>query len=320
MVGGAVAPLAIGHASTDPRFAGHPGLALYGIESYIAVPLIRRDGSYFGTLCALDPRPADLTEDDVDIFRLLADLIAFELEADEQERGRELELAAAREEAELRERFIAMLGHDLRTPITAIKGFVETLTRRGSLVGADARRLDWIATSADRMGQMIADLLDFTRGRLGGGIPVEPDSADLARVCRQVVQELAAAHSDRRVALGVAGDATGRWDGTRLGQVVANLLANALQYSPPGSPVEVGVRGERDRVVLTVHNQGPPVPPAVRATIFDPFRRGRSDAGGEHLGLGLYIVQQIVLAHRGKIDLRSSEGDGTTFEVSLPRD
>lgn len=283
------------------------------------MPLLRRDGTYFGTLCALDPAPARLTEDDFAVFRLLADLIAFELEADEEQARQERELAAAREEAALRERFIAVLGHDLRTPVTAIRGFVDALLRGRTFVGRDAERLGWIASSSDRMGQMIADLLDFTRGRLGGGIPIERKPADLHAICRQVMRELAAHDGGDRVVCCLEGDGRGRWDPGRLAQLVANLLANALQYSPPGSPVRLTVRGDGQAVCLAVHNQGPPIPAAVQDVIFDPFRRGHSDAASGRLGLGLYIVQQIVLAHAGTVELASSESGGTTFSVNLPR-
>ena len=319
MVGGAVAPLLVNQASADARFANHPGLTQYGIESYIAVPLLRRDGTYFGTLCALDPRPARLNEEDFAIFRLLADLIAFELEADEEEAARERQLMAARAEAALREQFIGVLGHDLRTPITAIRGFVESLQRSEAIGGRDAERLGWIATSAERMGQMIADLLDFTRGRLGGGIPVEPAPVDLHDICRQAVRELTHVGDGDRIEMRLTGDGHGCWDAGRLAQVVTNLLANALEYSPPASPVRLSVEDAGGWVRLAVHNQGRPIPPALQAVIFDPFRRARTDAAPGRLGLGLYIVQQIALAHAGNVEVASSEKAGTTFSVLLPR-
>jgi signal transduction histidine kinase len=323
VVGGAVAPLLIKRASTDLRFAQHPAHKLRRIESYIAVPLMRRDGSYFGTLCALDTLPAELGEQHLELISLLAKLIGFELEADESQQRREAELAQARDTAAAREQFIAVLGHELRNPLGAIKGFANLMLRREALSERGQADLSRIMEGADRMNRLIADLLDFTRGRLGAGIPLDPTLTDLGAICRQCIEELNSGHPGRPIKLRVEGDTRGRWDQIRLGQVVSNLLTNAVRYSPAETPVDVAVRPEDGFVVLEVHNEGRPIPPEMIELIFDPFRRNVRPSGdevaGDGLGLGLYIVQQIVQAHRGTVRVCSSEREGTTFALRLPR-
>jgi signal transduction histidine kinase len=171
------------------------------------------------------------------------------------------------------------------------------------------------------MARMIADLLDFTRGRLGGGIPIAPQSAHLRRICQHALEELEAGHPERHLRLEAEGDFQGEWDPDRLAQVVGNLGKNALDYSPEGTPVEFTLRDEGDTVRLEVHNQGAPIPAEHLPHLFEPFRRGsleeRDSPSG--LGLGLYIVQQIIQAHGGTIEVRSNAADGTTFTVRLPR-
>jgi PAS domain S-box-containing protein len=227
-----------------------------------------------------------------------------------------------REAAELRERFIGILGHDLRNPLGAIDLSARTLAVSTSLGETERRLAGRIRTSAGRMARMISELLDFTRSRMGGGIPVEPRVADLAAICRESVEELRTSHPEARVLLRVLGHGAGEWDAGRLSQVVSNLVGNAIHYSPPGTPVRVVLRGEGVQdVVLTVHNGGPPIPEAFLPILFEPFRRGLEDrpSNREGLGLGLYIVRQIVLAHGGQLDVRSLPGEGTTFTVKLPR-
>ncbi len=227
-----------------------------------------------------------------------------------------------RHEAAFRERFLGILGHDLRTPLSAVTLSASTLTRHGGLGESQQRAAARILTSARRMERMIRDLLDFTRSRHRGGIPVAPQPADLRAIARAVLDEVHASQPDREVRLDVKGDARGEWDPDRLAQVVSNLVVNALDYSPEETPVDVTVRGDDATVVVAVHNQGPPIAPEVRAILFDPFRRGKrastSGRASRGLGLGLFIVEQIVRAHGGAITVASDE-HGTTFSVSLPR-
>jgi signal transduction histidine kinase len=164
------------------------------------------------------------------------------------------------------------------------------------------------------MARMIDDLLDFARSRLGGEFPIHRRRIDLRQICEQTVEELEFAYT-RQVKLEVYGDPWGDWDPDRMAQVISNLVGNAVQHSE--GDVEVTLRGEKDFVVLGTHNRGTPIPREVLPHVFEPGRRGTDRSGG--LGLGLFIVQQIVLAHGGSIEVSSSESDGTTFTVALPR-
>jgi signal transduction histidine kinase len=178
-----------------------------------------------------------------------------------------------------------------------------------------------IAGSARRANRMITDLLDFTRARLGGGIPVRRASTDLAMVCRKVVREIAAAAAPREIHIVGDGDFDGMWDADRAAQVIANLISNALQYSPEESSVTVALKEQTDAVVLTVSNRGERISPEVAREIFSPFRRGGAQGTGgnrDGLGLGLYIVAEIMRAHGGSATL-ASDDDQTCFTTVWPR-
>ncbi len=287
------------------------------------MPLNRRDGSYFGTLCALDTAPAKIDEHNLDIFHMLAELIAFELEADDQRRQQARELEHAREAASRGERFIGVLGHELRTPLVAIKGLSQLMLRRAELSDQSRTDLGRIVASADRLNRLTHDLLDFTRSRIGGDLQVYPKETDLEALCRQCLDDVRMAHPDRMIRLETAGDLRGNWDPDRLGQVVTNLANNAVNYSPESSPVEVIARPDEDHVSLQFRNAGEPIQDDELANIFAPFQRGVREESdqqhGEGLGLGLSIVKQIVLAHGGTIDAQSSVETGTIFTVRLPR-
>src|SRR5438067_6691301 len=216
--------------------------------------------------------------------------------------------------ARFREHFVGIVSHDLRNPLTAIVTSAQLLLRYGELPERQARVVARIAASADRMARMIDDLLDFARSRLGGEFPIHRRRIDLRQICEQTVEELEFAYT-RQVKLEVYGDPWGDWDPDRMAQVISNLVGNAVQHSD--GEVSVTLRGETEVVVLETQNGGPAIPREVLDHIFEPGRRGDARSGG--LGLGLFIAQQIVLAHGGTIEVASSEGAGTTFTVSLPR-
>ena len=178
------------------------------------------------------------------------------------------------------------------------------------------------ANSARRMNQMVLDLVEFTRTRLGDGIPVVRAEVDLRRLVHDVVVEIAAFYPDSTVHVETGGDLSGAWDGDRLTQVLTNLLGNAVQHGSPGAPIRVSARGSRDEVTLFVHNDGPAIPADQLTAIFQEGRRGtgRSQATERrHQGLGLYIADRIVSAHGGTISVRSLSTEGTRFTVRLPR-
>ncbi|MBF5045255.1 PAS domain S-box protein [Aggregicoccus sp. 17bor-14] len=232
------------------------------------------------------------------------------------------------EAAEFRERFLGIVSHDLRTPLQASMLAASLLLRAEDLPERHQKLARRIATSTERMGRMISELLDFTRSRLGGGIPVERRAVDLAGLCQEVLDEVGLGAGEGQLQLILEGNegegpCTGEWDPGRIAQVVQNLVTNALKHGAPGAPVTLRLVGEAEGVRLSVHNRGAPIPPTLLPELFNPFRRGarRSAASGasEGLGLGLYIARAVLAAHGGHIEAHSSAEEGTTFQVYLPR-
>jgi sigma-B regulation protein RsbU (phosphoserine phosphatase) len=168
------------------------------------------------------------------------------------------------------------------------------------------------------MERMIGDLLDLTRARLAGSIPLKRRPADLQRVCEEAIMEGRAGHPDAVLRLETNGDLRGEWDADRLAQVVSNLVGNAVQHGS-GAPITLTTQGQADSVTLAVHNGGPPIPPDLPPFVFEPLARGRVEGAPHSIGLGLFIAQAIVVAHGGDIQVSSSTDAGTTFTVRLPR-
>lgn len=222
-----------------------------------------------------------------------------------------------------RELFLAILGHDLRNPLAAIITGATLLTESDSLDDQQARVAQRISNSAARMTRMVGDLLDFTRTRLGTGIPISPTPMDLAVECLQVIAELEATNPDRTLRFEASGDLRGEWDSDRLTQVISNLVSNALQHSGATTPVSLVAEGHDLAVVLRVHNEGKVIPETVIKKIFEPMvRQSMEDDQQKNvtgMGLGLYIAREIVTAHGGAIDVTSTETAGTTFTVRIPR-
>jgi len=175
-----------------------------------------------------------------------------------------------------------------------------------------------IINSASLAVRIIDQLLDFTRSRLGGGIPIHPKHFDMNDICRQVIRDTELTHPERPLHLDVRGELTGVWDRDRIYQLLANLVGNAVQHGQPRSVIEVCIDGRDTEVVIEVANRGDPIPPTAQQFIFDAFRRGRT-ADSSRQGLGLFIAQQIARSHGGSIAVTSSECDGMIFCVRLPR-
>ena len=226
--------------------------------------------------------------------------------------------------AQSKEMFIAILGHDLRTPLGAIITSSAFMLETDELKEPHLTLTTRIASSSRRMERMVGDLLDLTRSRLGGGIPIERDTMDLEPAVREVVSELTTVHAGRAVDVVAKGDLTGRWDHARLMQVMANLIGNALEHGSDEAPVAVTMKGLKNEVKIAVHNEGAPISQDILSRIFDPMkRRPKAQADGSaassHLGLGLYIAERIIHAHGGKLEVESSADEGTTFAIRLPR-
>ncbi|MDY7229038.1 PAS domain S-box protein [Hyalangium rubrum] len=225
----------------------------------------------------------------------------------------------AREAVRVREDVVAIVSHDLRNPLNAISLSASTLIKREDLDARTAKAATRIYAAADRAHRLIRDLLDFTQARVGG-IPIHPQPVELGGLARQVVEEIRSAYPERHLELRVEAGSWVEADPDRLAQVMANLLGNAMQHSPPDSPIQASARVEGEGVLFEVHNLGAPISAEVFPTLFEPFQRGQEHRTGSRgsLGLGLFISRQIVEAHRGNIEVRSHEGDGTTFTVRLP--
>jgi signal transduction histidine kinase len=221
-----------------------------------------------------------------------------------------------------KEMFLAILGHDLRTPLGTVLMGTQYMLDAGDLAEPHLTLAKRMSSSARRMNGMVKDLLDFTRGRLGSGVPITRTAMDLGVVLRQAIDELTLARAGSVLQLTTTGDLHGFWDAGRLSQMIANLLDNAIQHGAPGEAVQVTAHGEPVEVVLRVQNRGPAIPRTELHQLFSPFKRLNSReavAGDEsHLGLGLYIAERIVAAHGGSIDVRSSAEAGTLFTVRLP--
>jgi signal transduction histidine kinase/CheY-like chemotaxis protein len=236
------------------------------------------------------------------------------------ERAAERAVNAERERtAQFQQEMLGIVGHDLRGPLGAILIGTEMLAA-SKTDPADAYVVKRIESCARRMTRMVDQLLDMTRARLGAGIPVLRQRTQLLPLIKSVMEELSLAHPGTRFELVTVTEVAGLWDPDRLGQVVSNLMGNAVHYGLAGAPIIVGVARSEGAVTITVHNQlrGEPIPPEALARLFEPYRRGADDGqNATGLGLGLYIVHEIVRAHGGTMDVESSQA-GTTFRVVLP--
>jgi PAS domain S-box-containing protein len=232
------------------------------------------------------------------------------------------EVTAEREADEFQRNVLGIVGHDLRTPLSAIANGAHLLVRADDLPPERIRLAGRILANAARMERIISMLLDYARVRGGHGLPLHRRPCDLASIVDAVADECEAAHPGRQIHRSGSGDPTGRWDPDRIAQVLSNLVSNAVDYSPADTRVDVAWRDEGAQVALEIANEGRPIPPDVLPRLFEPFRRAeRHRAGGKDgLGLGLFIASAIVAAHGGTIDARSEDGERTVFTVRLPRD
>jgi signal transduction histidine kinase len=307
----------IDNVSTDPKYKDHHTPRIYGFQSYISIPVFRPDGAYFGTLCGLDPLAANVSNTaTVTSMSLFAQLITKHLDTESRLSESQVALLDARATSELREQFIAVLGHDLRTPLGSIllgadllQG--EALSARGASVVARMKR------SAQRMAGLVDDVLDFTRGRMGGGIALElQHETSLQAPLMQVVEELRSAHPGRVIEVDFQLTTPVECDVQRIQQMLSNLLKNALVYGDADAPVRVRCSSQNGIFELSIINHGPAISQATIDQLFKPFWRASAKAANEGLGLGLFIVSEIARSHGGYLDVDSSD-EATRFTFRL---
>jgi signal transduction histidine kinase len=227
----------------------------------------------------------------------------------------------AREVRQSRDRFLAILGHDLRTPIGAIMTSTRFMLDLGDLRDPYLTLVSQMESSARRMNRLVGDLLELTRTRMGDSIPISRATVDMANLVQEVVDEVSASYPTHRFEISTTGDLRGAWDGERLLQALINLVSNAVHHGVADRPITITAAGSDDEVAVTVHNEGAAIESDRMDHLFDAMKEiqpaGMRDR--RHLGLGLYIVDKIVAAHAGRIDVQSSNGGGTTFSIHLPR-
>ncbi|WP_374951211.1 ATP-binding protein [Mucilaginibacter sp.] len=311
-------PVVIDHVDKDTLFANHHTPAMYGFQSYISIPIHRKNGEFFGTLCAIDPNPAHVNNPQViGMFKLFADLIAMHLQAlDDSELVKE-KLKEAEKVAELRELFIAILGHDLRNPVGAVLNVSQLLLRMP--LDDRTKRLAHILQDASyRMKALIENILDFARGHLGEGIQLDlTRDNDMEKVLNQITDELRLLWPNTTIDATYNLTCGVNCDGKRIAQMYSNLLGNALTHGTKGERVSVSVNSGNGEFKIAIANAGIAISDEVRAKLFQPFARGGITHEQEGLGLGLYIASEIARAHQGVIDVESNT-DQTKFTFKMP--
>ncbi|MDQ1920210.1 sensor histidine kinase [Massilia pseudoviolaceinigra] len=222
--------------------------------------------------------------------------------------------------------FLAILGHDVRSPLGAVSMGAQVLLHDQTLPSKVLKVGLRIFNSAKRVDEIVRDLLDFSTSHLGGGIPIDPYTVDLEQICLNVVEEARTFHPDRRIEFVSEGNLTGTWDGPRLAQAFANLISNAIQHGNEGGVIHIAMNGCQPDVVFEVKNDADAIPTAKLRTLFDPVKSfairppsERSMSRVQNLGLGLYVVKEIVRAHEGQITVTSTQETGVTFTIRLPR-
>jgi signal transduction histidine kinase len=222
-----------------------------------------------------------------------------------------------------RELFMGALGHDLRTPLHVIIQCAQYVTRPETPTRTHAQMAAYISESAERIRNMVEDLLDVARTKLGGSMPINVSTMDLVSMCHAAINEQRLAHPSVTFLVDLPPTLSGSWDGPRLHQLVTNILRNAIQHGDASKPVSIAAQGDGDRILIKIHNEGKPIPEHMLPKLFEPLVRGENtpaEQRGASMGLGLYIANTIANAHGGTISIESAVNLGTTFTVCLPRD
>lgn len=310
--------LAIDHVENDPVYSTHHTPKIYGLQSYISLPIILKNGDFFGTLCAIDPKPAVINnEKTIKMFELFSQLIAHNLDALSDHSDTKMKLFEEKKNAKIRDQFIAILGHDLRNPINAISNGVQ-LMLRSELDDRNLKLAKIIQDSTNRTKGLIDNILDFASSHLGEGIKLNfENSTSLEKILNQIITEIRIVYPDREIISSFDLTSEVKADYTRVAQLFSNLLGNAVTHGERLSPINVIATSKPDNFELCVSNKGAKISSETEKHLFKPFSRGKIHHGQEGLGLGLYISNQIALAHNGRITVKSSEEE-TCFTLHIP--
>jgi len=310
----------IENVAEDKIYCQHHTPKTYGFQSYISMPIFRKDGRFFGTLCAIDPKPNKLkTPEIIGMFNLFCDLISFHMQSEEQLMAAQSRLREEEQTGHLRDQFISILGHDLRNPLSAITFSSEMLSSEGKLDDESLSLVNIIRKSAHRMNGLIKNILDFARGKMGGGIALNRNhSSSLGDALRHVVDEQLTSNPDRRINVDIRLEEPVYCDEGRISQLFSNLISNAVSYGDPEEPVIVEAFNRENELIISVSNTGEKIPDHILQRLFLPFARGMDKRPGQQgLGLGLYIASEIARAHAGQIEVESDEKQ-TKFVLRMP--
>ncbi len=310
--------IAIPDVDTSEIYRNHDTPKRYGFKSYISVPITLADGSFWGTLCAIDPEPRVIDPETLTSFELFAQLVALLMDRQEELEAKNATLETERDTGHMREEFIAIVGHDLRNPIAAVSAGLRMMAREGDLSERSETLVTEMQRALNRANQIIDNLMDFARGRLGSGIDaVASRPMDLEPVIRDVVSEISqvTAHP---IECAIDLPHPVRADPQRIGQLLSNLLGNAVTHGASDAPIQIRAIISDGTFQLSVTNEGEQISDAIRASLFQPFARGSDDRQLKGLGLGLYIAAAIARAHSGQIDVDSRPSGQTTFTFKMP--
>ncbi|MCF4101871.1 GAF domain-containing sensor histidine kinase [Gillisia sp. M10.2A] len=312
-------PVIIPHVAKDVNFCGHHTPLRYGFQSYISIPIFRRDGRFFGTLCAIDPEPAKIDTVEVkEMFFLYAQLIAFHLETVEELEEVSASLKEERHVAELRETFIAILGHDLRNPVGTTRMCADILLKL-PLSDIAKRQATVIKSTSYRMQELIDNLLDYAKGHLGDGINLDlsDDKSLLENALTQVVDEMSSMYNSNAIEANIQIEEKVTCDANRIAQLFSNLLGNAVKHGAEDQPIHVSATTNEGDFSLCVANSGNRISDEAMMDIFKPFFTQKSERNSSGLGLGLYISSEIAKAHHGTMSVESTD-EKTCFSLKMP--
>lgn len=311
--------VAIDSVAEDAKYCNHHTPQMYGLQSYISVPIMLADGRFFGTLCAIDPNPHPVNNPQIiGTFTLFAELIGHHLDAEDRIKFAEDRATETEGTSALREQFIAVLGHDLRNPLASIDAGANKLLRDGAWTNNTPAILRLMKSSVLRMSGLIDNVLDLTRSRLGGGIALDLDAERaLQPTLEQVVDEMRSAHPERAIEAVIDIPRAIKVDHHRIAQMFSNLLGNAVTHGTADAPIRINGVIDSEVLVISVANAGQPIPPEMFEHLFKAFHRGQVRHDAQGLGLGLYIASQIAQAHGGQLDV-NSDSQETRFTFRMP--